>query len=329
MYFGSVKFFKHLFYFLISLIIIVPLVLAIIFITKYSEEKAKYVSVSAELKKEKSKQITQEQVFSYIQQNDISPSKVLDCFDESGVNYTDLIFKQHFNTLSPENDYKSKYPNLYVDAPEEFEYEDNMVYLTFDDGPSKYTLSILDILDKYNVKATFFVTGNYGDDGKKILKEIVKRGHSIGIHSYSHDYSNIYQSMDNFLEDFNSIFDYVYDATGVKPDIVRFPGGSINTYDRFIYQQICAETMRRGFVYYDWNVSGEDASPDSNWTSIYNNVTKGMKDKTRAIILLHDRSDRYNTVLTVEDLIIYLKNKGYNFGKLDHNVEPVTFDYIK
>lgn len=329
MYFGSVKFFKHLFYFIFSLIIIIPTVLAIVLGTRYSHVKATCASVSADLEAEKNKKITEDDVLTFIKENDVSPDKVMKSFDENGVNYMDTVFKEHFGGEVCEDEYENKYPDLYVESPSEFTCDDNMVYLTFDDGPSKYTSSILSILDKYNIKATFFVTGNYGEKGAEILKQIVDRGHSIGIHTYSHDYNSIYQSMDNFLEDFNNIFNYVYEATGVKPNIVRLPGGSINTYNRFTYQQICAEIMRRGFVYYDWNVSGEDAAFDANWTSIYNNVTKGMNDKSRAIILLHDGADKYNTVLTVEDLIIYLKNKGYNFGKLDHTVRPITFENIK
>lgn len=326
MYFGSVKFFKHLIYFILCSIIIIPMVLAIVFGVKYSHSKVAYASVYADLEVEKNKQPTENEILTYIQQNQVSPINVLKSLEKNGINYIDLVFKEHFNALAPEDDYKNMYPDLYVDAPSKFIYEDNMVYLTFDDGPSDNTLEILQILDKYNIKATFFVTGNAGEKGKAILKEIVDCGHSIGIHTYSHDFNTIYVNMNSFLEDFNNIFNYVYEATGVKPNIVRFAGGSINTYNRFMYQQMCAEVMRRGFVYYDWNVSGEDACLDANWTSIYNNVTKGMKDKERAIILLHDK---YNTVLTVEDIIIYIKNKGYSFDRLDHNVQPVTFDYIK
>ena len=80
-----------------------------------------------------------------------------------------------------------------------------MVYLTFDDGPSENTDAILDILDDYNVKATFFVVGQdtevYGDAYRRIVDE----GHSIGMHSFSHNYSKLYQSQDSFIADYNKI----------------------------------------------------------------------------------------------------------------------------
>ena len=80
------------------------------------------------------------------------------------------------------------------------------VYLTFDDGPSDNTEEILDILKKYDVKATFFVVGNTSEHGQELLKRIVEDGHSIGIHSYSHKYSSIYDSEEAFFEDFNKIY---------------------------------------------------------------------------------------------------------------------------
>ena len=106
------------------------------------------------------------------------------------------------------------------------------VYLTFDDGPSDNTEEILDILKKYDVKATFFVVGNTSEHGQELLKRIVEEGHSIGIHSYSHKYSAIYDSEESFFEDFNKISDYIYDVTGVRTQICRLPGGSSNTVSK-------------------------------------------------------------------------------------------------
>ncbi len=71
-------------------------------------------------------------------------------------------------------------------------------YLTFDDGPSDNTLLILDILERYNVKATFFVIGA---SKTEYLPLIAEKGHSIGIHSWTHNYS-IYRSVDSFFADF-------------------------------------------------------------------------------------------------------------------------------
>jgi len=157
----------------------------------------------------------------------------------------------------------------------------------------------------------------------------VNAGHTIGIHSISHDYEKIYSSVESYLDDFNETYMCVYNATGVKPQIFRFPGGSINNYNRFTYMQIIAEMTRRGFVYYDWNVSGEDAVHGADWTSIYNNIMSGIKSNTadRAIVLLHDSQSKENTVLVLEDIIDRLLEDGYRFDKLDNTVNPATFTY--
>ena len=102
------------------------------------------------------------------------------------------------------------------------------VYLTFDDGPSIYTKDILDVLKRYNVKATFFVTGmnsaQYSDYYQKILDD----GHSLGIHTYSHVYNDVYKSLDSFVEDFNKMRNLIYEQTGEEITLYRFPGGSGN-----------------------------------------------------------------------------------------------------
>lgn len=131
---------------------------------------------------------------------------------------------------------------------------DNAVYLTFDDGPSARTDEILEILDKYGVKATFFVVGANEEGDLERMQKIVAAGHTLAIHSYSHDYKKIYASVEAYLEDFNQMFCQIYEATGVKPQIFRFPGGSVNSYNVGIHQQLIAEMTRRGFVYFDWNV---------------------------------------------------------------------------
>lgn len=232
--------------------------------------------------------------------------------------------------VSGSEPYMKLYPELYAEnPPEHFKEDSGTVYLTFDDGPSDRTSDILEILDRYGIKATFFVCGGEDEKSQQLMRDIVNAGHTIGIHSISHDYEKIYSSVESYLDDFNETYMCVYNATGVKPQIFRFPGGSINNYNRFTYMQIIAEMTRRGFVYYDWNVSGEDAVHGADWTSIYNNIMSGIKSNTadRAIVLLHDSQSKENTVLVLEDIIDRLLEDGYKFDKLDNTVNPATFTY--
>ena len=85
-----------------------------------------------------------------------------------------------------------------------------VVYLTFDDGPGSYTESILNVLNKYNVKATFFVTNQFSSYQDLIKKEY-QSGHSIGVHTFSHNYGKIYESVDNYVNDFDNMNKIIYD----------------------------------------------------------------------------------------------------------------------
>ena len=92
-----------------------------------------------------------------------------------------------------------------------------------------------------------------------VYKRQVEEGHTIGIHCNEHDYGKIYASVDSYLEDFQKAYDTVYEVTGVEPVLFRFPGGSINAYNKKVYEDIIEEMTAGGFVYFDWNASLEDA----------------------------------------------------------------------
>lgn len=180
------------------------------------------------------------------------------------------------------------------------------VYLTFDDGPSNNTEEILDILNKYDVKATFFVVGNTSEHGQELLKRIVSEGHSVGLHSYSHKYASIYDSEDAFFDDFNKISDYVYETTGVRSNICRLPGGSSNTVSKIDMADLVRELNDKGIECYDWNIAGGDASGQKlTADEIASNVLNGIERFQTAVVLLHDGADKDSTV---EALDIILQN---------------------
>lgn len=171
------------------------------------------------------------------------------------------------------------------------------VYLTFDDGPSSYTKEILDILDRYQVKATFFVVGKDSDWAREALSDIVARGHSLGMHSYSHKYSELYQSRESFAEDFEKLQTYLYEVTGVESHIYRFPGGSSNTVSKVDINEFATFLEEKDVVYFDWNIaSGDAASRKLSVDEIVKNATKDIEQRETSIILFHDASDKNTTV---------------------------------
>lgn len=170
------------------------------------------------------------------------------------------------------------------------------VYLTFDDGPSSNTDKILDILNEYGVKATFFVCGKerYMEEYQRIVKE----GHTLGMHSYSHKFQEIYHSTEAFVEDMDRLHDYLYEVTGVDSNIVRFPGGSSNTIcEKDVMQDLISYLAQAGMPYFDWNVSSGDATNSYiSAEQIAKNVLDNVWKYDSVIVLMHDASNKDTTV---------------------------------
>lgn len=223
--------------------------------------------------------------------------------------------------------YLDLYPDLYVEVikPVIRVEENKIAYLSFDDGPSYITGDILNILEEYDVKATFFILGcTMTEEGEDFLRAMVDQGHTIGIHTYSHNRKKIYASVESFLDDFYQDYKLIYEITGRKVNIFRFPWGSSNSYNKSIMKDIISEMERRGFTYYDWNVSAEDSIGKPTKQKIQKNVMKDLVRYNDPIILLHDASVNKVTAKTLPDIIELIIDNGYEFSTLDKR-EPYQF----
>lgn len=302
MYFGSVRFFKH--------VILIVMTLVVIF----SVSSCVLMGIS----NHHMKKVLQENGLAVTAE---SPSISSD---------SNMILDNHNSENSTASfEYQKLYPKLAIEN--DFIYKDDLaksVYLTFDDGPSSLTPQILDILKEHNIKATFFI--NYSDsmESQALYKRMVEEGHTIGVHSTCHQYATIYQSTDAFLDDFAQTALMLEQVTGVKPEIFRFPGGSINSYNRAVYQQTISEMLRRGYTYYDWNVSADDATSTVTNDQIYNNVVNGVQKYDKSIVLMHDLSNKSDTLSALPSIIEDLKAEGYSFYPLTKDVKPVAYDYV-
>ena len=227
--------------------------------------------------------------------------------------------------------YKDIYPNLCTQRPEKQVVLEKTVYLTFDDGPSERTLEILDILKKYGIKATFFVIGNTSKLAKECMKQIVAEGHTIAMHTYTHDFKKIYNSVESYLEDINKVYNLIYETTGVKPSIFRFAGGSRNGFNKSNYREIIAEMYRRGFDYFDWNLSSGDAARKGlvPASECVNNVLKHSEKYNSAVVLMHDAKPKITTVEALPKIIEGLKAQGFSFERLSNEISPVSFSLVK
>lgn len=200
------------------------------------------------------------------------------------------------------------------------QHTDKVIYLTFDDGPSKNTPKVLDILQQENVKATFFVTGHH-ERYVHLIKREFDEGHAIGAHSFSHQYS-IYASIETFFTDLEKLQLIIKKYTGSRTNLIRLIGGSSNTVYRSytnnpnFMHQLCKELRRRGYQYIDWNLSSKDSSKSYVPSSTI--VTKSCRDFSHDIcLLLHDSFGKESTVEALPTIIKYYKEKGYHFGIID------------
>ena len=204
-----------------------------------------------------------------------------------------------------------------------------VIYLTFDDGPGPYTSRLLDILDKYNVKATFFIIGS---DYLSLLPRMAEAGHTIAMHTYSHSYSKVYASDEAFLKDLAKIQDKIFEYTGQTANILRFPGGGSNTisrnYCKGIMSRLAKTVEDMGYRYFDWNVDSNDAGGAKTSDEVYRNVVNSIakSGRTHFVVLQHDVKSF--SVEAVERIIQWGLANGYTFEALTLDSPECEHDII-
>lgn len=202
-------------------------------------------------------------------------------------------------------------------------YETNPVcFITFDDGPSANTLKILDTLKSYNIQASFFVIGSRltSDSALTALQRMKDEGHVIGVRSFSSNNEEIYASKDSYLADLNKIREEVQNLTGLKPSIVRMPGGTATASIRMKatdYEAVVKTITEDGLVLCDWNVETKDYSSSMTVDQIVQNAISGAETRLSGkytykavILLLHDTN---NTVQALPRIIEEYKKMGFSF----------------
>lgn len=199
------------------------------------------------------------------------------------------------------------------------------VYLTFDDGPNKYTDELLDILKEKNVKATFFVVYNADESTWHDYKRIIDEGHTLGMHSYTHIYDEIYASKEAFMSDISKLHTFLYEQTGIDCQYYRFPGGSSNTVSDVDIQLLISYLNNNGITYFDWNALSGDAltnsmSPEELNETILQYVRTNEGD---SIVLMHDLSTNHATVDSISELVDTLRAEGYEICPIDETTIPI------
>lgn len=201
----------------------------------------------------------------------------------------------------------------------------NIIYLTFDDGPSNtITDKILNILNEKGVKATFFVVGQKIRGKEEILKRIVEEGHSIGLHTYTHNYKKIYASQENFIEEMDKTRDEIREVTGITSNLIRFPAGS----KPYLNKEFLNKLHSKNYRVYDWNASLSDglnynAPPDK----LLKESTRVVGTPSMVMLLMHCDEVNGNTCKTLPEIIEIYKSKGYRFKAITDDTPEFHFRF--
>lgn len=190
------------------------------------------------------------------------------------------------------------------------------VYLTFDDGPSRLTGEVLDVLDKYNVKATFFVLGSNVEARPELVKRAYESGHFIASHGFTHKYSDIYSSSENVLNEYNRSVEAIRNAIGVSvynPHLFRFPGGSTGGAYNNVKQSAISLLKENGVTYTNWNCLTGDSAGSTTIDEMWNELNQTAEGDDNLVILMHDAGDKNVTVEFLPQLIEKYLNEGYEF----------------
>lgn len=193
-----------------------------------------------------------------------------------------------------------------------------VIYLTFDDGPSRHTDRLLDVLNKYSVKATFFVVNN---GYYSTLTRAAKEGHTVAIHTATHRFNEVYASEKSYFADLKKMQQIIKKYTGKTSMLLRFPGGSSNTisvlYNKGIMTRLVKAVEDKGYHYFDWNVDSCDAGGARTADEVFRNVVRGVSGCQNAVVLQHD-THKFS-VDAVERIIVWGLMNGYTF-------QPITAD---
>ena len=220
-------------------------------------------------------------------------------------------------TPAPEADGPVNKPDLIGTA------EGLVCYLTFDDGPSRNTEAILEVLREKDVKATFFIVGTNADDHPERVRAIAEQGSLVANHTQTHNTDEIYDNADALLADLEAGRQTILSILGddYPDDLMRFPYGSTNRRCRDYRDDVEAA----GYRYFDWNALNGDAehgassrSADDLYDYLVETVDEQASRGRNLIVLMHDTNSKGKTVEMLGDAIDYIRSLGYTFDTLEN-----------
>ena len=198
---------------------------------------------------------------------------------------------------------------------------EKVIYLTFDDGPSSVTDDILDVLQKNNATATFFMLSPYMKERPNTVERMIKEGHSVGLHGVTHDVNHFYHSKETVFDEINEAQEVLESITGIHSVLIRTTYVSVTYLNEPFRKALNTE----GYRLWDWNVDSRDWElADGKYVKSFIDQIESLEERgVTPVVLLHDQP---KTAKYLPQLMTYLANQGYQIKKLDDSVEPVIFE---
>ena len=193
---------------------------------------------------------------------------------------------------------------------------EKIAYITIDDGPSKFTNKILDILDANDVKATFFMIDGNMKKYRDEVNRIVSEGHGVGFHSVSHEVNILYKTPENTLDEFNICNNTYKNITGKESKLIRLPYGSKPYTPEDSYKIL----IDNDYLVWDWNLDTEDWRATTD--NIVSNVLYYGRNRQNLVILLHEKEQSVNAL---EGIIKVLKSREYTILPITENIQPLNY----
>lgn len=194
--------------------------------------------------------------------------------------------------------------------------ERKIAYITIDDGPSKYTDTIINTLNKYNAKATFFMIDRNMKTYPEQVKNIINNGNTAGFHSVSHDIHELYKSNVSAKKEFDKNKETFHEITNLESNIIRLPYGSKPYTPTKSYEML----VEAGYKLWDWDLDTQDWK--SNSTQIVENVKRYTQNKKEVVILIHEKKQ---TVEALDGILKHLTEQGYDIIPIEQNQQPQNF----
>ncbi|MEG2353637.1 MAG: polysaccharide deacetylase family protein [Clostridium sp.] len=194
--------------------------------------------------------------------------------------------------------------------------EEKIAYITIDDGPSKYTNQILDILDSNNVKGTFFMLNNNMLLHKEDVNRMVNEGHGVGFHGVSHDVKELYKTPTSSLDEFETCNKTLYEISGKTSKLIRLPYGSKPYTPEENYNIL----IQNNYLMWDWTLDTLDWK--SSTDQIVSNILYYGREKEEIVVLMHEKEQSVNAL---NDAIKILKERGYTILPITENLSPKNF----